>query len=157
MSEAGCRLADGFPASHKAIMRLLLAAVVAVAAWAVFRQGGAWGWAYLAAVALGQGLLVLPALCGHCPYPHQFNDCLLAPPALMRLLPYRGSTLRPWEKLAIALGLLPTIVMPLPWLARDPWLLALFVALTPPFVLYFPLYMCKRCRHAGCPANRAGA
>ena len=150
-----CRLVDKFPVTHKIAMRLLMIAFIVVGAYAVFLHSRAWGWVYVAVVVLGQAILVLPNLCGHCPYPHERNDCLLIPAGLLRkFIPYRGPEIGKGGRLAMVMGGAGSVLVPQFWLFREPLLLLLFWAALLPFLAYFVLYLCKRCRHTGCPANR---
>jgi len=150
-----CRLVDKFPVTHKIVMRFLLIAFIAVGAYAVFLHNSAWGWIYVAVVVLGQAFLVLPNLCGHCPYPHEHNDCLLIPAGLVRkLIPYAGPEIGKGGVMAMAVGGAGSVLIPQFWLFREPMLLFLFWAALLAFLAYFMLYLCKRCRHTNCPANR---
>jgi hypothetical protein len=155
MSADDCRFIDGFPETHKIAMRFLMIAFITVGAYAVFLHNWVWGWIYVAVVVLGQALLVLPNLCGHCPYPHEHNDCLLMPAGLVRkLIPYGGPEIGKGGRLAMVMGGAGSVLIPQFWLFREPMLLFLFWAAFLPFLAYFMLYLCKRCRHTGCPANR---
>ncbi len=148
------RLADGFSPTQKVLLRLLFAALLAVGIYAGFLQGAGWGWFYVGFVVVSQ-VVLLRVLCGHCPYPHQYDDCLLLPVSLLRrLAPYRGPEISPAGKLAIGLALAGVVVVPQYWLVQRPVLLVMFWAACLPFVVYFPLRLCGRCRHTGCPANR---
>jgi hypothetical protein len=150
-----CKFVDRFPAWQKLVMRLLMIGFPAVALYAMFRHDALWAWIYLAFVVLGQLFLALPALCAHCPYPYKHNDCLLLPADMVRsLLTYRGPRLSKGEKAALTIALAGTVIMPQYWLFREPVLLILFWALLLPFLGFFQFYLCKRCRHTGCPANR---
>jgi hypothetical protein len=148
-------LLDKFSPTQKIVLRLLLAAFIAVGAYAIFLHSAAWGWIYLGVAILGQAFFVLPSLCGHCPYPHKLGDCLFLPAGLLRrLVKYRGPKVTGQETALISITLLLVVGMPQMWLFAEPWLLILFWALLIPFVAYFPLHLCKRCRHTGCPSNR---
>ena len=150
-----CRFVDGFPVTHKIGMRLLMIVFPVVGAYAIFLHNTAWGWIYLGFVVLGQAILVLPNLCGHCPYPYEHNDCLLIPAGLVRrLIPYRGPEISKGGSFALAVAAAGPVLIPQVWLFREPLLLILFWASLLPFLAYFLLYLCKRCRHTGCPANR---
>ena len=150
-----CPFVDKFPGTHKIAMRFLMIAFITVGAYAVFLHNWAWGWIYVAVVVLGQALLVLPNLCGHCPYPRERNDCLLLPAGLVRkLVPYGGPEIGKGGRLAMAVGGAGAVLIPQFWLFREPLLLLLFWAALLPLLAYFTLYLCKRCRHTGCPTNR---
>ncbi len=149
------KLLDKFSLGQKIVLRFLLAAFIAVGAYAIFLHSAFWGWTYLGVAVLGQALFVLPALCSHCPYPHQLNDCLFLPAGLMRrLAKYRGPQISRSETALLVLTLLALVAMPQYWLIKQTTLLILFWALLLPFVAYFPFHLCKHCRHLGCPSNR---
>lgn len=155
MANSNCRLADGFSLLHKLVLRLLFAGFLAVGGWAVFSQSAAWGWVYLAVVGAAQAGLVLPILCGHCPYPHKLDTCLFFPAGIIRrLAPYRGPRISAPGKCALLAASLVTVGLPQYWLVASPGLLIAYWALLIPFLAYFPAYMCRRCRHVGCPANQ---
>lgn len=158
MCASNCpRLLDGFSLGQKIIIRLLFAGFIAVGAYAVFLHSTAWGWIYLGVATIGQAVFVLPSLCGHCPYLHHLNDCLFAPAGLMRrVVKYRGPKVSGSETAFICITLVLVAGIPQVWLIRHTNLLILFWAILVPFVAYFPLHLCKRCRHTGCPANRVG-
>lgn len=151
------QLAERFGLAEKIVLRVLMAAFMATGAYAIFLHSLAWGWIYLGVAVLGQAFFVLPSLCGHCPYPHNLNDCLLVPAGIMkRLVKYRGPKVTGSETALIGITLLLVVAIPQVWLIRHTGLLILFWAVLMPFVAYFPLNLCKRCRHTGCPANRIG-
>lgn len=157
MDSEACQLLDRFSLGHKVLLRLLFAGFLVVGGVAVFSQSVPWGWAYVAAVAVAQGLLVLPFLCRHCPYPSQHNDCLFLPAGIMRrLVGYGGPRISLGGKVLLLAGLIITLGFPQYWLASRPLLLALYWALALVFGAFFPLHLCRRCRHLGCPANRTG-
>ena len=148
---------DGFPIWQKLSMRGLFVAVLVVGAVAVFRHSQVFGWIYLVMATLGQLVLIMPNLCAHCPYPYQYNDCLLAPAGLMRtIFSYRGPLISPGGRLALAAGGAGLILIPQYWLFQEPLLLLVFWVLLLPFLAFFRLYLCRRCRHTGCPAHCAG-
>jgi hypothetical protein len=149
------QLMDGFSLGQKILLRSLLAGFIAVGAYAIFLHSAPWGWIYLGVAILGQAFFVLPSLCGHCPYPNQYRDCLFLPSGIMRrLVGYRGPKVTGHETALISITLLLVVGMPQVWLIEHTGLLLLFWAILLPFVAYFPLSLCKRCRHTGCPANR---
>ena len=149
------QLSDGFSLGQKILLRAMLAGFIAVGAYAIFLYSVAWGWIYLGVTILGQAFFVLPSLCGHCPYPNQYDDCLFLPAGLMRsLVKYRGPKVTGGETALMTITLLLVVGMPQVWLIRETGLLILFWAIVVPFVAYFPLHLCKSCRHTGCPSNR---
>jgi hypothetical protein len=150
-----CRFLDGFPMMHKIVMRFLMIIFPAVGVYAIFLHNALWGWIYLGLLTLGQAILVLPNLCGHCPYPHEYDDCLLIPAGLLRrFIPYGGSEIGKGGRFALVLAAAGSVLIPQVWLFREPVLFILFWVTLIPFLAYFTLYLCKRCRHTGCPANR---
>ncbi|MCF8104414.1 MAG: hypothetical protein K9K64_02930 [Desulfohalobiaceae bacterium] len=154
MTAGAQRFVDGFPNWQKLSMRGLFIAVLAVGAVAVFRHSHVWGWIYLAVATLGQLVLIVPNLCAHCPYPYHYNDCLLAPAGLMRsIFSYRGPTISRRGRLTLAAGAAGLVLIPQYWLLQEPVLLIFFWVLLLPFLAFFRLYLCRRCRHTGCPAN----
>ena len=149
------RFVDGFTTGQKVVLQAVFVAVLAVAVVAVFRHSTLWGWIYLGFVTVGQAVLVLPALCGHCPYPRRYDDCLLAPASLMRrVVPDRGPRLSGLDRAALFAGVAGLVGIPQYWLFQEPLLLFLFWALLLPFLGFFQLHLCRHCRHTGCPANR---
>jgi hypothetical protein len=150
------RFVDGFSMGQKIALRLLLVSFLAVAVFAVFKQSAIWGWIYLGFATVGQFVLILPTLCGHCPYPHRHNDCLLVPASVMKtVVPYRGLRIPSAEKGALYVAVAGLVLIPQYWLFQEPLLFILFLALILPFFGFFQFYMCRHCRHTGCPANRA--
>jgi hypothetical protein len=155
MNADACEFVDRFPVWQKMALRLLMIAFPLVGAIAVFRYDAVWGWIYVAFMVLGQVFLVLPALCAHCPYPYEHNDCLLLPAGLLRrLIKYRGPEITGGGKVALSIGMAGAVLIPQYWLFREPLLLILFWALLLPFLAFFQFYLCNHCRHTGCPANR---
>ncbi|KMY68638.1 hypothetical protein AAU61_03135 [Desulfocarbo indianensis] len=149
------KLLDGFSLAQKTVLRLLLAAFLAVGACGVFLQSALWGWVYLGVVISTQFFMVLPTLCGHCPYPRHHDDCLFLPAGLMRrLVKYRGPAISRGEVVQMGLALLAAVLLPQYWLSMNPPLFVSFWVLALAFLASFPFYLCKRCRHRGCPANR---
>jgi len=150
------RFVDGFSTGQKIVLRLLLVSFLAVAVFAVFKHSVVWGWIYLGFVTVGQLVLIVPTLCGHCPYPHRHNDCLLVPAFVMKAIaPDRGPNIPPAEKGALSVGVAGLVLIPQYALFQEPVLFVLFWALVLPFLGFFQLYLCRHCRHTGCPANRA--
>jgi len=151
------RFVDRFSMGQKIVLRLLLVAFCLVGLIAVFRHDALWGWIYLGVLTLGQAVLVVPNLCARCPYPYEYNDCLFVPAGLLRtLVPRRTSPMGPAGKGALLAGAGALVVIPQYALFQEPLLLILFWALLLPFLGFFPLYLCRHCRHTGCPANRTG-
>ena len=137
------------------VLRLLLVAFPVVGLIAVFLHSALWGWIYLGFLTLGQALLVVSNLCARCPYPYEYDDCLLIPAGLLKaLVPRRDSPMGPGGRAALLVGAGGLVVIPQYWLFQEPLLLILFWAFLLPFLGFFVLYLCRHCRHTGCPANR---
>jgi hypothetical protein len=149
------QLLERFSLGQKILLRFLLGTFIAVGAYAIFLHSFWWGWIYLGVAILGQAFFVLPSLCGHCPYPNQYRDCLFLPAGIMRrLVGYRGPKVTASETALIGITLLLVVGIPQVWLIKHTGLLILFWAVLLPFLAYFPFSLCKRCRHTGCPSNR---
>lgn len=149
------QLLDGFSLGQKTVLRAMLVGSIAVGAYTIFLYSTAWGWIYLGVAILGQAFFVLPSLCGHCPYPNQYDDCLFLPAGLMRsLVKYRGPKVTGSETALMGISLLLVVGIPQVWLIKETGLLILFWAIVVPLAAYFPFHLCKRCRHTGCPSNR---
>jgi Flp pilus assembly protein TadB len=59
------------------------------------------------------------------------------------------------EKVGSFAAMAAMVIMPNFWLASSPLLLVLFWIFALPTLAAFPRHFCKRCRHRGCPMNRA--
>jgi hypothetical protein len=147
-------LKDSFAMWERVVWPLCFAGFIAVALVGIHSISpvGALVYAGFALLGLAVGF---PSLCSHCPYPTRHSTCLFLPPKLVaRLLPYRGPRLSRLETVAVLLVTTGLFLLPQVWLIRDPiWLLP-FWALALPVAIAFPVYYCRRCRHAGCPMNR---
>lgn len=155
VSHHTCNLIDQFSLKERVIMRTAWAGFTAIGVWGIYRQDPLWSLLYLIYVLAGFGLVVLPGLCAHCPYPSQFSTCLFLPPGLVqRFYPYRGPRMSPLGKVAVLVVMAGMVVFPQFWLIHDPAVLALFWLTALPVIATFPLHYCRRCRHRGCPMNR---
>ena len=151
-----CGWIDRFTWQQKALMRTGWFGFMAVGVWGIFLQDPLWALLYLIYGAAGFVLVVLPGLCSHCPYPSRFSTCLFLPAGLVaRFYPYRGPQMSPAGKAAVAVVMVGMVVIPQFWLISSKGLLLLFWLLAVPVIAAFPLHYCRRCRHTGCPMNRA--
>lgn len=129
---------------------------MAVGFLGIYRQAPLWAFFYAVFGVLGFALVVLPSLCAHCPYPAKYDTCLFLPPGLVRkLYRYRGPHMSLTGKTATLAALAGMVIIPLFWLANDVFLLSVFFLIGLPVIAAFPFFYCRRCRHAGCPMNRA--
>ena len=99
---------------------------------------------------------VLSTICARCPYPYKLEH--LPVPARTgwsrRSNARRRTPIRTWQKVGVTVFFLSLLVLPLPWLAGQPPLLAGFLGLALPVFGTVVLYYCKRCRNRRCPFNR---
>ncbi len=153
-----CTLIDRFSLTERIVMRLGWFGFMAVGAYGIYKQSPLWAGIYVACSALGFALVVLPGLCGHCPYPSKHGTCLFLPPGLInRFYPYKGPHMRKAVKGAVLVTMVGMVIMPNVWLVSDPPLLGLFWLLGVPTIAAFPMHYCRRCRHFGCPMNKVSA
>jgi len=151
-----CALIDRFSLTERLIMRTGWLGFMAVGAYAIYRQDPLWAWGYVAYGIIGFALVVLPGLCAHCPYPYERSTCLFMPPGILRkFYPYRGPRMTPAEKAAAFSTMAGMVVLPHFWLVNDIPLLMIFWLLGLPVLAAFPMHYCSRCRHFGCPMNKA--
>lgn len=151
-----CRLIDRFSLTERIIMRFAWLGFMAVAVYGIALQAPLWAAAYAAGSGLGFLFAVLPGLCAHCPYPSRHDTCLFMPPSLVRTFyPYRGPEMTAAGRVAALAALAAMVIAPLFWLIHTPLLLVIFLASSLPVLAAFPIYYCRRCRHHGCPLNRA--
>lgn len=125
--------------------------------YCIFRVSFFWAvvYGFLAALAFMGG--VLPRLCAHCPYPYKHKDCLGLPAGLVpRLFKYKGASMTQSDKVVLLIALAALFLFPQYWLLRNTPLLIAYWAAAVPMLLMIPLHICPRCRHTGCPLNRAG-
>jgi hypothetical protein len=152
----GCGLLDRFSLKDKFFMRIGWLGFMAVGAYGIYRQDPIGAFLYIAWGVLGFALVVLPFLCAYCPYPYQLSSCLFMPPQLVtRFYAPRGLPIPAGKKIAAGAALASMALIPQFWLFRDIPLLLLFWLIAAPVIAAFPLHYCSRCRHSGCPMNRA--
>ena len=153
---SGAALIDRFSIQERILLPIGWYGFMLVGTWGVLRQSAGWAAGYLLYAALAFGLLILPGLCAHCPYPSRYGTCLFLPPAFLnRFYPYRGPTMSPAEKRAVPAAMAGIVLIPQFWLIREPTLLLLFWLLALPTLAAFPRHYCRHCRHVGCPLNAA--
>ena len=152
----GCVLIDRFSIKEKFLLRTGWYGFLLVGTYAIYLKDPLWAWIYAAFGILGFALLVLPGMCAHCPYPYEYSTCLFFPPALLRrFYAYRGPTMSTAGKIAALSTLAGLVILPNYWLIHDIRLAVLFWLLALPSLVVFPLHYCARCRHHGCPLNKA--
>ena len=151
-----CKLVDRFSLKERFLMRTGWYGFMAVGFYGIYRQAPLWAFLYAAFGFLGFTLVVLPCLCAHCPYPAKYDTCLFLPPGLVRkFYPYRGPHMSLTGKTATLAALAGMVIIPLFWLMKDALMLSVFLLIGLPVITAFPFYYCHRCRHVGCPMNRA--
>lgn len=151
-----CALIDRFTLMERIVMRTGWYGFMAVGVFAIYKQAPLWAVVYTVYSILGFALVVLPGLCNHCPYPSQRGTCLFLPPGLVnRFYPYKGPQMSPAAKIAVFAVMAGMVIMPLVWLISDLPMLMLFLLLCLPTLAVILMHYCKRCRHFGCPLNKA--
>ncbi len=151
-----CTLIDRFSFTEKLLMRTGWTGFMAVGAYGIYRQDPFWALLYVVFGILGFVLVVLPGLCAHCPYPYRYDTCLFQPPGLLKTVySYKGPRMSLQAKIAVGATLGGMAIFPNYWLIQDQLVLLVFWIIALPVLLAFPLHYCTRCRHAGCPMNRA--
>jgi len=155
-TDSGCSLINRFSLKERIVMRTAWAAFTAIGAYGIYVQSPLWAAIYLMLTALGFILVVLPALCAHCPFPSRHNTCLFIPPGFVkRFYPYKGPDMRAGEKCVTLAAMAGMVAMPNVWLVNRPTLLILFWLVALPTLAAFPRHYCRHCRHFGCPLNKA--
>jgi|GEM_PF-1529197 len=154
--QSKCLLIDRFSLKERLLMRIGWLGFMAIGTFGIYKQDPLWAWLYVAYGFLGFALVVLPNLCAHCPYPSKFSTCLFLPPGLVtKFYPYRGPEMTLGGKLAAFSAMAGMVIIPHFWLVKDGPLLSLFWLIGLPTVAAFPVHYCKKCRHFGCPMNKA--
>jgi hypothetical protein len=161
MSSGGvhnCKLIERFSVKERFFMRSGWLGFMAVGCYGIYTQDPLWALLYIVFGLLGFALVVLPALCSRCPYPVEFSTCLFLPPSLIRrFYPYRGPHMSLSGKISTIVILVGVVAFPLYWLADNRLLLLVYWIFGLPALAAFPLHYCRRCRHSGCPLNKASA
>ena len=149
-------LKDSFTWSERLLLRGLLAAMLGIGVYGIYPHRPAAAAAYLAFAAIGGLLVIYDFLCVYCPYPFDRSSCLFFPPPLLTAVANRRHGRIHWLRkaglLLVGAGL---VVIPQYWLWGNWGPFAAFWIVTIPLGLVFPLYYCKRCRHARCPFQSA--
>ena len=152
----GCTLIDRFSLKERAIMRIGWYGFMAVGTIGIYKQSPVWAMLYVAYSLLSFALVILPALCSHCPYPSKHGTCLFLPPGLLnRFYPYKGPQMSLAGKFAVFITMAGIVILPHFWLIKDLPMLLLFWCFGLPTLMAFPLHYCKHCRHFDCPMNKA--
>ncbi len=153
---AGCTLLERFSLKERIVMRTLWTAFTAIGAYGIYLQSPMWAVLYLVFTLSGFALVVLPMLCAHCPYPAKHDSCLFMPPGIVRrFYPYKGPDMSATEKVGPLAAMVGMVILPNIWLVSHPLLLIFFWIFALPALAAFPRHYCKRCRHFGCPMNKA--
>ncbi len=154
--ENECTVKDHFELHEKLLMRGGFGIIILLAFLAILRHEPSAAFVYLAAAMIGGLLVVYRFLCVYCPYPYHFSDCLFIPyQAIKGVAKKREGECDAIDKAGTLLVTLIIVVFPQYWLFMHPWMAITFWVVALAFLLVFPLYYCKRCRHRQCMANRA--
>ena len=154
--QQGPALKDDFTWYDKLLARGGVGGMVAIAAAGMWMQSPGAAIAYLAFAAIAALLVVYDLLCVYCPYPYQYADCLFFPHALVsRAVRQRTGAIGPARKLLMAAVSAGLVIIPQYWLWANWPMFVAFWLLAVPLGMAFPVYMCRRCRHTRCLANRA--
>ena len=152
----GSILINRFSLKEKLLMRSGWLGFMTVGAYAIYRQDPLWAYMYVIGEFLVFALVILPFLCAHCPYPYKFSTCLYMPHGLVqKFYAYRGPEMGASEKIAAGAALASMVIIPQFWLIHEIKLLVIFWLAAVPSMAVFPLHYCSRCRHHGCPMNKA--
>jgi hypothetical protein len=133
-------------------MTLMLVAMV-IAIVAAFLASWVWGVVYVVVCAAAYGITIF-VFCAKCPC----QDCCVhvLPAVLAKALtnrqpgPYTGADL-----VAVSVGLLLLIVLPLVWLWHYPVLLVAYVVLFAVALVQIRAAICRVCAHNFCPLRAA--
>ena len=141
---------------ERIVLRVGWYGFMAIGTYAIYKHSPIWAAVYVIYALLGFALIVLPGLCAHCPYPSKHNTCLFLPPGLLnRFYPYQGPNMSRIGKFAVFTVMAGIVIMPHFWLLFELSTLLLFWLFGLPTLVAFPIHYCKRCRHFGCPMNKA--
>ena len=153
-----CTLADGFETWEKIYAQLSFVAIGTIGAVGVALIDWRWALAYVFIYLYGiMGVVMRHLVCPRCPHLHVYQDCLQAPPGLVRrLIRERKTTpLSRFEKLLFYTYFIFVPVFPIYWLLANPFLLVAFFVAVGAWYLGQFFRFCKRCRVEQCPFNRA--
>ena len=149
-------LKDRFSWYEKLLTRVGLVGLVGVGALGIYLESPAAASGYLAFALVGGLLVVYDCLCVYCPYPYEHSDCLFFPPQLVTGVVKRRTGKIHWlRKVLLLVTAAGLVLIPQYWLWGRWGLLALFWILAALIGVAFAVYYCPRCRHGGCPMNRA--
>ncbi|MGD9368888.1 MAG: hypothetical protein PVH87_24505 [Desulfobacteraceae bacterium] len=155
-NNTGCPLIDRFSLQERIVMRTAWFGFMAIGAYGIYKAAPIWAVLYVLYSLLAFALVVLPALCAHCPYPYKRDTCLFLPPGILRrFYPYKGPKMSVAGKVGVLAAMAGMVIIPNFWLAADLALLLLFWLAALPTIAAFPLHYCKRCRNFDCPMNKA--
>jgi hypothetical protein len=150
------RLIDRFSLQERLVVRTGWYGFMIIGTIGIFMQAPIWAAVYLGYSLVAFGLIILPGLCAHCPYPSQYSTCLFLPPALVnRFYPYKGPQMHPTAKILVFIAMAAIVMLPQFWLIASLPLFLLFWLFALPTLVAFPMHYCKRCRHFDCPLNRS--
>jgi hypothetical protein len=127
-----------------------------VAAYGLFLINGGLAISYLLYAYGGILLLIRYTICPRCPHLNKANDCVQLPAPMMKKIissPRRG-VLNRYEKILFVLVLYGNFMLPLYWLAAQPIVLILFIALFGGHLVGLRLHFCRNCQNAICIQNR---
>ncbi len=154
--EPTLRLKDRFFWYEKLIARACLAGLLFTATIGIYRENKSIAAGYVLFVALGALLVVYDSLCVYCPYPFKHSDCLFYPYLLVARVARPREGRIPWARHAVTVLVFGGMfAIPQYWLWGNWVLFAVFWGCTLALALLMPLYLCRRCRHGRCLANRS--
>ena len=133
---------------------LLLPAAVAIG----MRSTG-WLLVYIFLVAFHFYVLEQRFFCTHCPYYAREGKCVnyMMNWGCPKYFKPRASPPGKFDIAITSLGFIIVILFPLPWLLKEPFLLAAYLISIALFLLTIWRYECGRCVYFGCPFNRVPA
>jgi hypothetical protein len=148
-------LADRFSLVEKILMRIGFCGVLIIGACGIYLESITFGLIYTAFIFFGQSVLLSYCLCAHCPYPHEYSDCLFAPARLVKKsYKFRAGPLSVLDKIGFIVMIVGVVVIPQYWLLKNYAILAIFWVFCLPTYAGLIFYECKRCRHFCCPLNQ---
>ena len=145
-----------FTFAEKLYAQLTFNGGVAVAAYGLFLINSGLGIAYLLYAYVGILLLIRYTVCARCPHLNKANDCVQLPAPMMKkiIASPRSGALNRYEKILFVLVLYGTFILPLYWLASQPMVLILFIALFGGHLAGLRLHFCRNCQNTICIQNR---
>ena len=161
MTEKQCHEEEhskGFSMGEKIFMGIGIYCSVLIGAYGISLESVSWSILYLVFVLLGMVVLFGYGLCSHCPYIfEEYSDCLFPPWGRIyrKLYKYRGAKLTATDKGFFFGVMLGIPLIPQYWLVHNLSILILFWLFFLPTAGGFLFYECRKCKHLGCPINRA--